>query len=324
MWGIIGHGWAVDLLAQRIAANRLAHSILFTGPPGTGKTTLALALARMLNCTGDAPPCGVCRACTLIQRRAHPDIQIVEAEAGSSLKIDRIRELQQSLALAPFEARYRVAIVRNVHQATPGAADALLKVVEEPPPSVRLLLTADLAQAVTPTLVSRCQVVGLRGLSASIIEQALVEQWQASPTDAALVARLSGGRLGWAANTLSDPDALAERHQFLEDLDRLLHAGRVERFAYAEMLNGLRERVPALLDTWQAWWRDVMLTAEGSAAPATNQDWSELVQAQAMQIGPEAARQALHAVRRAIEQLDRNANLRLTLEVLMLDLPQLS
>jgi DNA polymerase-3 subunit delta' len=324
-WGVIGHEWAADLLAQRIDANRLAHSTLFTGPPGIGKTTLALTLAQALNCTDrdtePDPPCGVCRACALTHRRAHPDLQIVEAGSGERLKIDQIRELQRGLALAPFEARYRIAIIRNVQQATPGAADALLKTLEEPPPTVRLLLTADMAETVPPTIVSRCQVVALRPVPAARIEEELVSERGADSQQAQVLARLAGGRLGWALRALEQPETLAQREQDLNDLQALLESGRVARFTYADTLRRERERIAEVLDTWQAWWRDVLLVAEGSDASLTNEDRREVLTSHAERIGPQGARHALEATRRTTHQLSKNANVRLTLEVLLLDLP---
>jgi DNA polymerase-3 subunit delta' len=251
-------------------------------------------------------------------------LQILEADPGERLRIESIRDLQRSLALAPFEARYRIAILRNLEQATGNAADALLKILEEPPPTVRLLLTAAEAEAIPPTIVSRCQVVALRPLPTNQIEQALLnlESGQSDPRQARVIARLAGGRLGWALRALEQPERLAQYRQNLADLNTLLGARPAARFAYAETLSRERERIPDALDDWQTWWRDVLLVAEGSSAAPVNQDWLDDLATHAGQVGRVGARRALKAVRQTAGHLDRNANVRLALEVLLLDLPR--
>src|SRR5512142_2461799 len=98
MWNIVGHEWAVELLAARLEHGRAGPPVLFTGPDGVGRTTLARAYAQALNCTGDAPPCGRCRACTLIAGDRHPDVQIVTPQLGGKvviteeIKVDQVRQ----------------------------------------------------------------------------------------------------------------------------------------------------------------------------------------------------------------------------------------
>jgi DNA polymerase-3 subunit delta' len=160
-WSVIGHEWAVRLLSGQIAAGRTRHAYLFTGAPGLGKTTLAMRLAQAFNCIGGSPPCNKCRPCDLIGRGGHPDVLIVQPE-GTSIKIEAIRDLQAALTLRPLEARFRVALILNANRLTDAAADALLKTLEEPPATARLLLTSESAEATLPTIVSRCQVITLR------------------------------------------------------------------------------------------------------------------------------------------------------------------
>ena len=112
-----------------------------------------------------------------------------------------------------------------------------------------------------------------------------------------------------------------KEEQDLNDLQALLESGRVARFAYADTLRRERERIPEVLDTWQAWWRDVLLVAEGSNASLTNEDRREVLVNHAEAIGPQGARHALEATRRTTHELSKNANVRLSLEVLLLDLP---
>jgi DNA polymerase-3 subunit delta' len=321
-WGIVGHEWAVRLLCRAIETGSLSHAYLFTGPAGVGKTALALALAAALLCQGEARPCNDCRACRLVASGSHPDLHVVESErAGATLKIEQVRDLQHQLALTPLEGRRRVAILRRFEEATTAAANALLKTLEEPPPYVVLVVLASDADVLLPTIVSRCQLVPLRPLAVTVVQQALVERWRADPQQAELLAHLSGGRLGWAVRTLGDKTALQRRVERLDELDQLLGASVVERFRYAEKLARDPVAVQETLDLWIGWWRDVLLVAARADVPLTNVDRQEILREHARRFGAERSTTVLGALSGAAERLKRNASPQLTLEVLMLDLP---
>lgn len=321
-WPVIGHEWAVEHLARALSYGRTRHAYLFTGPDQIGKTTLAHTFAAALNCTGPTPPCGQCRACTLIARNAHPDLTVVEAEtAGGSLKIDQVRALQQTLALHPFEARYRVAILLNFHLANPAAANALLKTLEEPSPDVVLLLTATSADLLLPTIVSRCQPLHLRPLPIQTVRAALEQHFAAAPEAAQTLAQLSGGRIGWAIRALTAPATLDLRHEALATLDSILAANRRERFALVERISLDKPGLLDVLAVWQGVWRDVLLVASGSRAPVTNHDRAGQIAALAQAAGRAQAERALVATTRTLDYLGKNANTRLALDVLLLDYP---
>jgi len=321
-WPVIGHEWAVAQLARALRYGRTRHAYLFTGPEQIGKTTLAHTFAAALNCTGPTPPCGQCRACTLIARNGHPDLTVVEAEtAGGSLKIDQVRALQQTLALRPFEARYRVAILLDFHLANPAAANALLKTLEEPSPDVVLLLTATSADLLLPTIVSRCQPLHLRPLPIQTVRVALEQHFAAPPETAQTLAQLSGGRIGWAIRALTDPAELDLRHEALTTLDGILAANRRERFALVERMSLDKPGLLDVLAIWQGFWRDVLLVASGSRAPITNYDRAGQIAALGRAAGREQAERALVATSRTLDFLGKNANTRLALDVLLLDYP---
>jgi DNA polymerase-3 subunit delta' len=329
-WPVIGHEWAVALLAAQIAHGRAGAPLLFTGPEGVGRTTLARAYAQALICTGDAPPCGVCRACTLVAAGKHPDVTVVEPQQGGKvviteeIKIDQVRQALHDLALTPHEARYRVAIVRRAERANAAAANALLKTLEEPPSYALLLLTARAADEVWPTIVSRCQVIPLRPLPTEQVRAALVERWGVAPERATLLAHVAGGRLGWAVRAAQEPELWDQREARLDQLAAALAGTRVERFALAESLARDTGAVRETLDVWSSWWRDVLLAAAGSPAPPAHAHRAAQVRAQAQRLGLAGATTALDAVNRALGQIERNAQARLVMEVLLLDLPRTS
>jgi DNA polymerase-3 subunit delta' len=320
MWQVIGHKWAVDLLKRALASGRVAHAYLLTGPPQIGKRSLALNFAQALNCLDQEKPCGQCLACSKIAHGNHPDVQIIEGEGGT-LKIDQMRTLRHEAVLSPLEGRWKVYIIRQMEQATAEAANCLLKTLEEPPSNVILMLTASEAEVLLTTIVSRCQVLNLRPLATETVQSSLQERWGVEVERAQLLARLSGGRLGWAVTASQNDAILDQRERHLDEMMELLSQGRVERLEYAQQLSRNPEAMPELLHLWLGWWRDLLLATSGSSVGITNIDREDTLRIQAQRYSLGQVRDFVEALRAAAWRLERNANTRLTLEVLMLSLP---
>jgi DNA polymerase-3 subunit delta' len=320
MWPVIGHKWAAEFLKPTLQTGRVPHALLLAGPSQVGKRTMALAYAQALNCLGDAPPCGTCLACRKIAHGNHPDVRLFD-ETEASIKIEQIRALQRELALSPVEGRWRVAILTDFERATLEAKNALLKTLEEPAPKVVLILTTTDLDLLLPTIVSRCQVLSLRPLSYGQVRNALIERWGGEEAQAELLARLSGGRLGWAVGALTEPRTLAARAKRLDELQALLRQGTVERFRYAEQLSTDQAATRDALTLWLTWWRDVWLAASGCREGLSNADRLAEIRQAASRYGQRGAQGAMLALRDALRQLERNVNYRLALELLMLSLP---
>jgi len=323
-WDFLGNAWAVDMLKKHVTHQAVRHAYLLTGPSGLGRRTLALRFAQALDCPKPAAPgepCRTCKTCRQIEAMQYPDLAVVQAEReGGVLKVEKIREVQHSLALKPYQGRYRVALFLRFDEANPSAANALLKTLEEAPAYVVLLLTAETPEQLLPTIVSRCEILRLRPLPIADVEAFLTEKG-ADGSRAALLAHLSGGRPGYALHLMENPGALDFRRQRLDDLEHLLGAGRGERFAYAESLARDKEAFRSVLLLWLAYWRDVLLCASGAAAPLTNVDRAAPIEALAARLSLAEARQRVTDMEGAVARLEKNVNPRLLAEVLLLDWP---
>ncbi|MBC7264509.1 MAG: DNA polymerase III subunit delta' [Chloroflexi bacterium] len=322
MWHIVGHEWAVALLSHSAKNGHPAHAYLLVGPSHIGKTTLALNYAQALNCLGSDVPCGHCLACRKIERGVHPDVRLMEPE-GSVLKIDQVRALQHEVSLSPFEGRWRVYILPEFHRATTEAANCLLKTLEEPPPRVVIILTALRIEMLLPTVVSRCQVLSLRPLSLSQVQEAL-EAREVAPEAAVLLAHLSGGRIGWAIMAASNPALVERRARYLEMLENALERGRTYRMQMADQLSQHPENLPDILEMWLSWWRDVMLLSGGcKEEDIANLDRIMVLRQQAKRTGVKVARSAIQTLCATADRLEHNVNPRLAMEALLLSLPSL-
>lgn len=325
---MIGHEWAVNLLAIHVAQGRERHAYLFTGPSGVGRRTLALRFAQGLNCLNPpmpGQPCRVCSTCKRIEQMHHPDLVIVEAEhEGETLKIDQVRELQHTLSLAPYEARYRVALIMRFEEAHASAANAMLKTLEEPPAQVVVILTAKSAESLLPTIVSRCEVLRLRPLAMDETARGLQAIRGIPQEQAEKLAHISDGRPGYAIRLFEQPRLLEQRHSWLEELIRLLASPRRERFAFVRGVLEDKDGLRGQLQVWLTFWRDVLIFATGINGSITNLDYSTQIQKLATETGLSKAQFHVNAIERTMEQIDRNVNPRLALEVLLMDFPRIN
>lgn len=323
----------IDLLQRSLRSGRLSHAYLIAGPPHVGKMTLAVGLSQAVNCESGEPPCGVCRSCQRIAAGKHPDIKVMsllsaerpKEKPRTEIGIDDVRDMQHEASLPPYEGRYKVFVVDGTERLSTEAANSVLKILEEPPPRVLILLLSSREHELLPTVTSRCQRLEMRPLSASISREVLVQRWGADPEKADLMARLSGGCLGWAVSALADAEYLERRRQDIAALNAVVSMSYRERFNVAaewtRRFERSRDDIAGLLNLWLGWWRDVLLVRAGCPAAVTNIDLKSDLEAQAAQFITEEALSAAGSVFRAIEQLSVNANPRLVLEVLMLAIP---
>lgn len=198
-------------------AGTMTHAWLITGPPGSGRSVAALCFAAALQCTADGEPgCGRCHACTTTLAGTHADVRRVVPE-GLSIGVDGMRAIVQIAARRPATGNWQIVVIEDADRLTEGAANALLKVVEEPPPSTVFLLCAPSVdpEDVAITLRSRCRHVALVTPSTEAIARVLVDSDGLTPETADWAASVSGGHVGRARRLATDPEARQRRERAL-------------------------------------------------------------------------------------------------------------
>ena len=324
-WNLIGNEWAVDMLKKHVINGTTRHAYLLAGPPGVGRRALALRFAQALNCQTPIEagiPCGQCRDCKQIAAMQHADLTVIQADAeGGTLKVDQIREARRTLTLKPYQANYRVSLFLRFQEANDNAANALLKTLEEAPSYAVLILTADNPEQLLPTIVSRCEVLRLRPLRVEGVQKEL-ETRGLETGRAKLIAHLSGGRFGYALRLLEDESLLGRREERLNDLQSLISASRVEKFAYADKLSKDKDAMRQAILVWLSYWRDVMLRTAHAQTPLVNVDRNVEIEDLAQRMDLSIARGVVSGLEGVLEKMERNVNSRLLAEVLLLDLPK--
>ena len=338
MWRTLGHEPHKKLLAQAWRRGALAHAYLLLGIDQIGRKRLALDIAKLANCQADATaegPCDECRPCRRIEEGVHTDVvtlargEATPARKGRNISIEQVHRLQERALLSPYEGGAQVFIIDGAEHLSIAAANALLKTIEEPPASVKILLIASSLDPLPSTIASRCHVVNMSPATAAAVGAALA----GAELDEELRRRieaLAEGRIGWALQAARDPAELQLVEQALERCRALVDGDIQIRFAVARELSDRwrkqRHGVLKELDSWLVLWRNMArLKAAGggtdapggSDAPGIPPDMAHLLE----RFSPSAIAATWQAIADARDLLERNATPRLALEAMALKIP---
>jgi DNA polymerase-3 subunit delta' len=271
-------------------------------------------------------PCGRCRSCRKIQSGNHPDIIRVEP-SSSFIKIKQIRDICDTLSLKPYEAKLRIIIISDAQAMNPQAANALLKVLEEPPARTVLILTALQTSDLLPTIVSRCQHIRFSPISKEKLKTFLVEKHGINSEDAAIFSAMANGSIAKALSMIrknSQTNWICLRDWLLniiglEQTGSLSLQPVIILLSFAEKLSKNKEIIQDSLEIIKTYLRDLIIY-KYSPEKIINKDLISKIQYASQKISVKSLLSQIQAIQTAQKDIKANTNLRLTLEVMMLRL----
>jgi len=327
------------ILNTLLRKGAIPHALLFLGMEGVGKQAAAIRFAMACNCIAnsvDTPdlcldedgvlknlinkiPCGVCVSCRKILSKSHPDIIEIKP-SGSLIKIAQVRDLCHILALKPYEAKIRVAIISDVQAMNAAAGNAILKVLEEPPESTVLILTATEQSDVIPTIASRCQFIRFNPVSEKRIAQMLVEANGITPDSAAIFAAMANGSFKRALDIGSVVE-LKKRDWIINEIESLSLEEIGKAMFFAEKLAKDKEEFLKYLDILKIWYRDIIVFKYHPEKIIFFDLLDKIQNASGRHTNADIFSK-LDAIELSRKNIRANANLRLTAETLLLQVAQ--
>lgn len=319
---IRGNTPLVEQLRRSAASGRSSHAYLFLGGAGAGKRLIANTFAKALQCEGEKRPCDSCKSCHAFNHGNHPDVIYFQPlKNGKTYTIEDVREqLLETVDLKPFQYEKKIYIIEKADTLNIQSQNALLKTLEEPPAHVVFLLLAERAEAFLPTILSRVVVMKIRPLSAETIADYLMQAGHLAE-ESHILSAYAQGRIGQALELVEDEGFREMRQDILGKLEALPSMSEGDAYLLAKDLEGYKNDL-RFLDIMELWYRD-LLTAKSLREEGylIQRDKKDAIFRAAKEPAALLAKKAA-AVRTARMRLAQNANFRLTMEVMLMDLKE--
>lgn len=269
---IKGQEFALKRIQTDVKKGRLSGAYLLTGPSGVGKKLTAISFAKVLNCKEDTlRGCNKCSSCLRMEKGNHPNLRIVTPE-GESIKIEQIRSLKAEAGYKIYEGRKRVWIIDEAEKLTQEASNSLLKIMEEPPGDLILILITHVPRLLPPTVISRCKTVQFSALSRQHVSEILRGKLQVSESLIQLISQLAQGSVSEALRFIRQEEILQEREAIFRLVkERRSLPSRVfklsERWCMKE-----NQEIETLLNMVLFFLRDILMLKMGVSFFVINQD----------------------------------------------------
>ena len=322
---IVGHEQIIWHLKNAVSTGKISHAYMFNGEQGSGKKLLANLFAMTLQCEeGGTEPCMKCRSCRQALTGNHPDIIRVSHEKPNTIGVEDIRgQVNGDIQIRPYNGKYKLYIISDADRMTVQAQNAILKTIEEPPGYAVLMLLANNADMMLPTILSRCVRLNLKAVKDGDIKEYLMKNMQIPDYQAEISAAFAQGNVGKAVK-LASSDKFNEMKQ--DVLELLRYMDRMELYEIMDAvkrINAYREDMDDFLDLLTVWFRDVLLfKATLDAGSLIFKDELPAIQKRARTSSYEGLEEIIRAIDRARVRLKANVNFDLVLELLLLTIKE--
>lgn len=320
---IYGHEEIIGLLKMAMNRQRLAHGYIFEGVAGCGKRLVARALAKALLCEKNQDEgCGHCASCLKFDTLNHPDFLEVEPD-GKSVKVEQIEALQSFVLLKPYSSDRKVVIVDEAQTMTASAQNRLLKLIEEPPSYATLIFVTTQADALLPTILSRCQILTFPRLRPEVTEDWLIRQHSVEPGLARLAAIFSDGSMNRALMLATSESFAQVRQEAFELLVSLMSRNALEGLLKLQKYSGDKVLATSLIEMMIIWYRDLSaLSVDPEAAKIFSQDKRSDLLELLGQATKSPWLDCLEILEQTARALDENANAPLALYAMALNIQE--
>ncbi|MEQ8170980.1 MAG: DNA polymerase III subunit delta' [Candidatus Eremiobacterota bacterium] len=333
---IKGHSRAILLLQKAIISGRISYSYLFVGTESVGKKSTALNFAKVLNCKAPlyrditVDCCEACNDCKKINSNNHPNVLLIRPE-GSSIKIEQIKEIQEKIQFKPLNGKWQVIIIEQSETMTREAANSILKLLEEPPSYIVIILITTNLHLLLPTIVSRCQVFRFNLLSPALIQELLVKILNISGESASLYGSIANGRVDRAID-MSEKKELEEfRRNIIEivsgkkgdyiwkvstEKDKInIDKVSIYRDTEKKSFHFSSDNLSLFFEFILLWYRDLLILKElGDKKRLINIDHLGILQQEAKNMSAEELISVISIINQTKENIKKNVNIRLMIE----------
>lgn len=319
--GVIGHEDVIRHFRKALENGKISHAYILSGDSGSGKKMLADLFAMALQCQqGKGEACGECESCKKAGHHAHPDIVYLMHDKPNLISVDEVREqIVSSAALKPYEGKHKIYIIADAEKMNQQAQNALLKTIEEPPSYAVFLLLTRSAEALLPTIVSRCVTLSLKPVPDEKVIDYLMKNNGISQYEAEIAAAFAQGNIGRAKEITADASYMTMTQQMIHLLRRISQVPIVDLVDYVREISAEKQNIQDYLDILAMWFRDVLLyKATKEIDNLIFKKEIKDIREQAVMCSYPGLEDIIQSIEKAGERLRANVTFELTMELLLL------